>query len=245
MRVIEPAVRPDLTISPPGQVVRTVIHGKPVLFFVNQPRDAIQRHHAMGEFYEREELEIIRQWCPPGAVFCDIGANIGNHVLYALTFLNPAKVIVFEPNPVAIAILTANIGLNGGLDRCDLTHLGIGLSDRNAEHFSISAPHRNLGAGQVVRSQNEDGFPLRRADGLLRDEAPSFLKIDVEGMEMAVLAGLSDTIARHRPRIFVEVDRGNLDAFAAWCDGAGYAVKDNYARYPTNMNFLIVPQPAA
>ena len=243
MRTIDSLATPALTITAPGQVVRSVIHGQPIQFFISNPRDAIQKHHARGTFYEVEELEIIRQWCPPGAVFCDIGANIGNHALYALTFLNPAKVVLFEPNPEVIRILLTNLGLNGVLDRCDISNLGIGLSDVPAENRAISAPRRNLGGGRIVESdQAEGGIPLRRGDDILHDLAPSFLKIDVEGMEMAVLAGLADTIARHRPTIFVEVDQVNRAAFLDWVTAQDYAVKARYRRYRANENFLIVPR---
>lgn len=243
MRTIDSLATPALTITAPGQVVRSVIHGQPIQFFISNPRDAIQKHHARGTFYETEELEIIRQWCPPGAVFCDIGANIGNHALYALKFLHPAKVVLFEPNPEVIRILLTNLGLNGVLDRCDISNLGIGLSDVPAENRAISAPRRNLGGGRIVESdQAEGGIPLRRGDDILHDIAPTFLKIDVEGMEMAVLAGLADTIARHRPTIFVEVDQVNRAAFLDWVTAQDYAVKARYRRYRANENFLIVPR---
>lgn len=243
MRTIDTLATPALTITAPGQVVRSVILGQPIQFFISNPRDAIQKHHARGTFYETEELEIIRQWCPPGAVFCDIGANIGNHALYALKFLHPAKVVLFEPNPEVIRILLTNLGLNGVLDRCDISNLGIGLSDVPAENRAISAPRRNLGGGRIVESdQAEGGIPLRRGDDILHDIAPTFLKIDVEGMEMAVFAGLADTIARHRPTIFVEVDQVNRAAFLDWVTTNDYAVKARYRRYRANENFLIVPR---
>jgi FkbM family methyltransferase len=243
MRTIDSLATPALTITAPGQVVRSVILGQPIQFFISNPRDAIQKHHARGTFYETEELEIIRQWCPPGAVFCDIGANIGNHALYALKFLHPAKVVLFEPNPEVIRILLTNLGLNGVLDRCDISNLGIGLSDVPAENRAISAPRRNLGGGRIVESdQAEGGIPLRRGDDILHDIAPTFLKIDVEGMEMAVLAGLADTITRHRPTIFVEVDQVNRAAFLDWVTAQDYAVKARFRRYRANENFLIVPR---
>lgn len=243
MRSIESVATPTLTITAPGQVVRTVILDQPIQFFITNPRDEIQKHHARGSFYEAEELEIIRKWCPPGAVFCDIGANIGNHALYTLKFLHPAKVILFEPNPDVIRILLTNLGLNGVLDRCDLSHLGIGLSDVPAENRAISARRGNLGAGRIVDSdQASGGIPLRRGDDILGDMAPTFLKIDVEGMEMAVFAGLAQTIARHRPTIFVEVDTENRAAFLAWLTANNYTVKARYRRYRSNENFLIVPR---
>ena len=218
-----------LTVTPPGQVVRSVIHGQPVQFFIANPRDAIQRVHASGQFYEAEELEIIRKWCPPGAVFLDIGSNVGNHALYALTFLHAARVVLCEPNPVAIQILMANLGLNGVMDRCDTSKLGFGISDRNEDGMVIRAPGRNLGGGRLEEAGEADAtegqISLRRGDELLADITPDFIKIDVEGMEISVLSGLSGLIERCRPTFFIEVDNQNRAAFLAWVKENGYAVR--------------------
>ncbi len=243
-RVIEPHASENLTITGAGQVVRSVIHGQPVQFFIANPRDLIQRVHATGQFYEAEELDIIRRWCPPGATFCDIGSNVGNHAIYALKFLHAARVILFEPNPDAVAILLTNLGLNGLLPRCDTTHLGLGLSDHNAEGKAIAVKSRNLGGGVIIDGPDttEGGISLRRGDDLLAKEAPNFLKIDVEGMEMAVLAGLAGLIARCRPVLFIEVDNQNRDAFLQWVADNNYATRATFRRYRANENFLLIPR---
>ncbi len=141
-----PVATPDLVISPAGQVVRAVIDGKPVFFTLTNTKDVIQKEHLAGRFYETEELEIIRAHCPKNAVFVDIGANIGNHALFALKMLGVKQVIPFEPNPVAIAVLTSNLGLNGELARCDLSHLGLGLSDKPQDGLAmeVDKPNKNL-----------------------------------------------------------------------------------------------------
>jgi FkbM family methyltransferase len=228
------------TITPPGQVVRSIIWGEPIFFTVVNPRDVIQRHHLQGAFYEPEELEIIRQHCPPGAVFCDIGANVGNHALYVLKYLRPSSVVVFEPNPEAIALLKSNLELNGVIDRCDISRLGVGLSDVESENMGLVTHDRNLGAARMVETDGDGGLTVRTGDALLQGIAPTFLKIDVEGMEIQVLAGLAKTIAAHRPTIFIEVDRVNDAAFKAWVATSGYAIRATFKRYRTNENYLLV-----
>lgn len=230
-------------VSPTCQVVRSVIWGEPVCFTITNPRDAIQKKHRQGEFYEPEELEIIRAHCLPGSVFCDIGANIGNHTMFALKFLHAARAILFEPNPAAIAILTSNLTLNGLLGRCDLSNLGVGLSDLAHDGLGISAPAKNLGAGRMVEGEGE--LRVVRGDDALAGTRIDFLKIDVEGMEMQVLAGLQATLKAHRPRIFIEVDKVNRTAFGEWARANDYTVKARFKRYRTNENFLLIPNPAS
>lgn len=231
----------DTTISPKGQVVRTVIWGQPVYFTITEPKDSIQRHHRNGAFYEPEELEIIRQFCPPGSVYCDIGTNIGNHALFALKFLGVAQAILFEPNPKAIEILLSNLALNGVTARCDLRHLGVGLSDHARDGLGIAAPERNLGGGQMVEGAGD--LKVITGDQALDGSHVDFIKIDVEGMEMQALGGLTQTIARCRPRIFIELDRTNKDAFGPWVKANHYEIKARFKRYRVNENFLLVPGP--
>lgn len=239
--VVQPG-RPEPYVSPPARVVRTVVFGEPILFTVTAPRDEIQKHHAAGRFYEQEELEIIRQWCPPGSVFCDVGANIGNHSLFAAKFLRPSRVIPVEPNPVAIELLRSNLELNGVAALCDFGCLGFGLSDRTEEGLSIVAPTGNLGAGRLI-GDGEGALSARRGDDLLAGRPVDFLKIDVEGMEMRALAGLEATISATRPRLFVEVARSNGDAFRDWAGAHRYEVVARFQRYPANVNYALIPRP--
>ena len=243
-RFVPPLASEGLTVSPVGQVVRTVIHDQPIQFFIANPRDVIQRVHATGQFYETEELDIIRRWCPPGATFCDIGSNVGNHAIYALKFLHVARVILFEPNPDAISILLTNLGLNGLLPRCETAHLGLGLSDHDVEGKAMSVSGRNLGGGHIVDATEPGAgaISLRRGDSLLAQENPDFLKIDVEGMEISVLAGLSGLIARCRPVIFIEVDNANRADFLQWVGDNQYVSRATFRRYRGNENFLLVPR---
>jgi FkbM family methyltransferase len=235
---IEPLATPERSISVAGQVVRAVIKGKPVYFSLTNKRDVIQQEHIAGRFYEPEELEIIRAHCPKNAVFVDIGANIGNHSLFALKFLGVKKVIPFEPSPIAIAVLTSNLGLNGELDRCDLSHLGFGLSDgvQSGLAMAYDAQKFNLGGGRMVEGGALQTIP---GDQALADEAVDFIKIDVEGMELSVLKGLSKTIARCRPVMFIEVDEANREGFLAWVAANNYDVAATYRRYDVNENFLL------
>jgi FkbM family methyltransferase len=233
--------RTDVTISVPGEVVRCVIWGQPIYFTITNRRDVIQKKHLRGEFYEPQELEIIRRHFKPGGVFCDIGTNIGNHTLFALKFLYASQAILVEPNPAAIAILLSNLQLNGVEDRCDLSHLGFGLSDRVEKGLAMVAHDNNLGGGRMVAG--EGALQTRRGDDLLGSTHVDFIKIDVEGMELQALRGLSGVIAACRPVMFVEVDNVNATAFGDWVNENGYAVRTNHKRYRMNENYLIGPRP--
>jgi hypothetical protein len=99
---------------------------------------------------------------------------------------------------------------------------------------------RNLGSAKMMPGEGDIAvFP---ADDLLAGETPAMIKIDVEGMELAVLGGLEKTIAAHRPILLVEVDNENEEAFFGWAEGAGYVAQSTVQRYRLNKNHLMVPK---
>jgi FkbM family methyltransferase len=223
-----------------GEVHEVALDGQVLRFLVKDRRDVVQRHHLEGRIYEPEELAIIAGFFPAGGVFADIGANVGNHCVHVGRFLRPARIIVFEPTPEAIAILRRNIALNGLEALVDASHLGLGLSDQ-AGGAVIRTQRHNLGNSRLVKVAGEGEVRLVTGDAALAGQRVDFIKMDVEGMEIRALAGLKDTIARWRPRLFVEVNDGNDRAFRDWVAAQGYRIARSFRRYPTNENHMAVP----
>ena len=220
-------------------VTRAELFGRVLWFATDVKRDPIQRCHRQGTFYEMPELEALSRHVPLGGVFVDIGANVGNHALFAALFLNSSRVIPVEPNPRCYRLLWLDALMNGVAERYDLSHLGMGLSDREAGNFGLEARERNLGATKMLEGEGE--IPVTTGDLAFADVTPDFIKVDVEGMEMQVLRGLEATLARARPKMLIEVDRENYDAFDAWVSQVGYEVIETHQRYQSNKNFLIGP----
>jgi FkbM family methyltransferase len=225
-----------------GTLVSTKKYGCTLRFFVGNRRDLLQSSHFKGEFYEAEELTLIQQYFKANGIFVDIGANVGNHTIFASKILKAQKVIPFELLPDALAILTANIALN----RCqnvDWSFLGYGVSS-SAERLSAERASygNNLGGARFkpVANGEPQSFPAISADMALNNTWVDFIKIDIEGMEMDALKSLEQTVQRCRPTIFIEVDNYNQDTFATWCHQHKYAVVETTKRYQWNLNYLIV-----
>ncbi|MEO0678151.1 MAG: FkbM family methyltransferase [Pseudomonadota bacterium] len=224
----------------PYTIVRGQYGRHPVVFAVDHPEDVIQRHHAQGRFYERPELAMIRKAFPANGRFIDIGANVGNHTLFAALVMNAREVVPVEPNARAYNILRANILINAVEDRVDAAWLGFGVGAEAAGGFSLRAPKSNLGAGRMVPEGGN--IPVITGDHVVGDAPADFIKIDTEGMEMAVLAGLETTIARDRPAMFIESDDDEREAFLAWLEAHAYVILDTYKRYKVGENFLLVAE---
>ena len=205
-------------------------------FFIADDSDSIQRCHRRGRLYEEEELEIIARHFS-GGTFVDVGANVGNHSIFAATVLGAERVIAFEPEPHAADICEINIALNGVQDLIVLHR--IGLSDHAARAVPVLEEH-NLG-GTRLDIADEGPIRLVPGDEVLSEEAVSFVKIDTEGHELSVLAGLAATIERCGPTLFVEVANANIDAFKAFCRSIGYDVAECFRRYDVCANFVALP----
>lgn len=227
-------------VSERYQIVTHYIHDRQVSFAVDAPEDTVQGHHLKGEFYEAEELEIIRRAFRPGDVFADVGTNVGNHSLYVGLYLHPAKIIPVEPNPKAVDILLANLTMNGLGSVLDLDALGFGLSDAPADDMRMRWAQTNLGGAKLKPGGGT--LKVTTGDLLFADKHVDFIKMDVEGMELAALRGLEGTIARDAPTLFVEVSTTHQADFEAWVAAQSYEITERFKRYGPNENFLIQPK---
>jgi FkbM family methyltransferase len=146
----------------------------------------------------------------PGATFLDIGANVGFFSLLAARASGPAgRTYAVEPVPENADRIRAGARRN----RLAIDVLELALTDREgtttlqlAQHpggatvASVAAPPDPSGTIEV----GTDTVDHLVACGRIRP--PSVVKVDVEGAEAEVLAGMAETLAGHRPIVLCEVD---------------------------------------
>ena len=180
----------------------------------------------------------------PAPVIFDVGANIGI-VSLGVSAIPGATVYAFEPARAPFACLERNVAQNR---RPNVIAVNCGLSDRAGDRFigtpapsqdpryarrdaaktglfSVHALARG-GAGERARFTTMDAFCAERGIDRI-----SYVKIDVEGDEVACLAGGKSTLTRARPICQVEVNAFSLgiagigprDVFASLHD-LGYAL---------------------
>ncbi|MDR2463013.1 MAG: FkbM family methyltransferase [Verrucomicrobiales bacterium] len=182
-----------------------IVHVSDADFYVpNFPCDYVQNVIVnSGDFYERALLDRLRPLIVSGAVILDIGANIGNHTVYFAKVCGAKKIHAFEPVRATFEILRRNIELNN-LSVTVSAH-NWALGDRNGGGRVAALDAHNIGAQRVAYADSEDAVTMRRLDDAdLGEPRVDFVKIDVEGFELEVLAGGRNFFARHRPLVFVE-----------------------------------------
>lgn len=171
-------------------------------------RDHIRNSGTWEPAVGRTLLEAMP--CRPGAVFVDVGANVGYFSLLIANAFPQAVVHAFEPHPLTFQIL-----------RMNTWHLGdrvctwpVALSDSKGTVALSTSPH-NLGDTKGVPGRHlmhaSTIAPSMRLDDLICDQGADLVKIDVQGAELVVLLGMHGVIARSPGvRIVMEFSPGLL-----------------------------------
>ncbi len=198
------------------------------VWFAGSLNSLIERQVYLAGGYERGLIETFLALVPDGNAGCaiDVGANVGTHSLAFATHF--ARVISFDPGPIAFESLSRNVALNPALN---VTTINCGLGDVPGTLPFFAAIDGAEGLGTFVSDNHYDTpivpigeRPIMRgddalADVLAADERVLALKLDVQGYEPKALAGLRETLARHRPLTWVEssigtqAELGGTDAF--------------------------------
>jgi FkbM family methyltransferase len=158
-------------------------------------------------------MAAIRPHIRPDAVCLDVGANIGLYSL-GLSHLAPqGKVYAFEPSPSAYGHLQSNLATNGATN-VDACHLAVSDSVgtvRFHDFSFFSAGSFSSDEGSLLSSESYGSQSFEAATTTLDDfvadhglDRVDFVKVDVEGAEMSVLAGAEKMLATYRPATVLE-----------------------------------------
>jgi FkbM family methyltransferase len=168
----------------------------------------------------------------------DVGANIGNHTAFFSDWAR--RVVAIEPNPPVFERLTQFIDEN---HLSNVTPVQVALSDRDGELVLHALRDRSHLATLEVEPGDVDTepvtVPIERGDELLaRLNATEidFIKIDVEGHEREVLAGLAGTIATWRPVLTIELVAKTIEKYGS--SAALGAAMPGYALYGTRTSLF-------
>jgi len=185
---------------------------------------------------EAGTMEWIEKNVNPGERFLDIGANVGIYTLAAAHRVGASgKVYAIEPHKPNAVALMRNVLKNNLQDRVDV--LTVALSDRrmiarfNYKDLWPSSTGSQLGATnvggkdfKVAASEVVLGLSVDELIEIKAMAAPHHVKIDVDGIELAILKGMSKLLASaERPRtVQVELNVGEHEAVEHFMATNGY-----------------------
>lgn len=160
----------------------------------------------------------LHEWVSPGDVVVDVGAAVGTFAIRLSALVGPTgRVLAMEPMPDQFEALVRN---SRWAPHPNITCVQMAASDSTAL-VHMGAPMRRgmpnwyearIGRGDIpVLCAPLDDIPL--------PGRVSFLKIDAEGHDFAVLQSAERIITCDRPVLFVEADEPEI---AAWLGRRGY-----------------------
>jgi FkbM family methyltransferase len=155
--------------------------------------------------YFEPELRRLSEYVPPGRRAVDVGVWWGPWSWWLAR--RAVRVDAFEP----IAELSAkvasvmpsnvhmhNVALSDRAGRADLWMPSGGMGTEGRSSIDPSRQPATGGMWQSVQMERLDAFELSDV---------GFVKIDVEGHELAVLRGATGLITKHRPNLLVEIEQ--------------------------------------
>lgn len=128
--------------------------------------------------------------------FADVGALDGETTKYFLEHFENGHAYVFEPNPDQFAVTKEALR---GYPQAEL--FPYGAYDRNTA-LRFDAMTADAGSAKVSASGDIE-IEVRKLDDMLRDRKVTFLKMDIEGSELAALRGAERIIREQRPKLAI------------------------------------------
>ena len=141
-----------------------------------------------------------------GDVIVDVGAGIGEFTLWCADA--GARVVAFEPDPLAFACLEKNTA-----SARTVSVLAYALWKENARlrlHGSLDTTQSSLieDGKSNARDADVEAWPLDQVQAVIRLPVIDFMKVDGEGVEPEILAGAVRTLRRTRV-LAVDVGAGD------------------------------------
>lgn len=167
----------------------------------------------VGPWATSAEIEFLLSLELRNLVVYDIGAFEGVNTLFFAH--RAAHVVAYEPNEVSFRRLRENVELNA-LTNVTLRKVGTAANEQFAELVFDRRMTGGATADHGLSAQLRGSSPRLhtcrvRFVGVDDDmeqhglPAPHFISLDVEGMELDVLKGMSRVLTEHRPSLYIEL----------------------------------------
>lgn len=231
-----------VVIAPAGSTQIDVVDGDDRYRFICDNLLTLRRATTLL-IKEPGTIRWLREQSKPGRVFLDIGANVGVYSIFAAPHLgSEGQIYAVEPHLRNAVALMDNIMLNHLSDRISV--LAIALSreasviDFNYGDWATGSSHNQLQNGDAITLEdNPVASELKAAssiDVLIAAKtmrAPDFIKIDVDGIELAILEGATNLLGGpERPdSLQVEVESSNYIQIDEFMADHGWDLKERHA----------------
>lgn len=175
--------------------------------------DLIQMYITVFGLWEPDLTHFIDTRLQANDVFVDVGANIGYFSLLASQRVGAhGKVVAIDALPSNFAELQHNISKNPSTE--NIRAINQAVSDEVGTLQVYAGPSHNVGLATTAPGQRQhlrheasiEAAPLSELLSVQEISRARVLKIDVEGAEPAVLAGMSKFLENSHPELEILVE---------------------------------------
>lgn len=196
-----------LGLNPPKLLPTQLWFGSLIMCLMS---DSLQRRVYYFGCHERRTENILYRLITPGAVFIDVGANMGTYTLLASKRVGrTGKVVSLEPIPELFGQMAKSVRMNrlenvallnnAAWDhRCMVQMTSPGKNDAGC--FAVGTS----GLSESMRSVS--AIPLDDLLDTLTTDKVDIVKMDIEGAELPALRGAGKLLSLHRPILVLEID---------------------------------------
>ena len=180
--------------------------------------------------HEKEIIDDLPSLLQGVNSFVDIGSSLGQYVFFANKYIKNGTIFAIEPDPIRYEELERNckkwetqfmnnnklIAINGAVaeEDCEITF----YSTDNSMSGGLF-PHKSRS------NVNWDEIMVKglKLDNLFKEDAPDFVKMDVEGVELRVLKGARKILKNGRTNFLIELH--------GWVDPEGQKNKNEVYKF--------------
>ena len=209
--------------------------------------DVVANAIKAGKLFDEVILDVAKPYIRPNSIILDIGANYGQMSIEFSKISTGTTVFAFEAQKMVYEVLEKNIIANQSSNVksfynavYDTNNIDLIFPEVDLVKFSTYGSYGldlKAKAGNAVKSITIDS---------LRFDAPiSFMKIDIQGSDLAAMKGAVNTISKHKmPIIFEYEEQFQTDFNTSFQDYVDFVDSINYKFLKTvqEINFLIVPK---
>ena len=238
-----------------------MVRGRDALYIANKNDAYVGRALILYGEYGQNEFDLLGQLVFPGACVVEVGSHIGSHAVRLAQKIGlQGRLIAIEPQPPLFQAMAGTMALNG-LMNVDCYPFALGETAETILLPAVDYRKENNFGGLSLRNVPSSGIFVmqQRLDDIYRLSKLDMIKLDVEGLELAVLKGGAATVDKFRPVIYFENDRPELSKdILAWLFARKYKMwwhfpelynAQNYFGNPVNVfgtvssiNVLALPE---
>ncbi len=210
-------------------------------------KDTVANAIKNGDYFEKEVIQIAKNYIKRGTAVLDVGANYGQmSVLFSSLVGETGAVYAFEAEPIIFEILKKTFAVNNcnnvfTIPGAVYNKLGEKLvfpepDFKRFESYGSYGIDPNAKIGRIVESVTIDSLEIK--------QPISFMKVDVQGSDLFAMQGAKETILKNKMPILFEFEQQFQEEFNTTFNDYVEFVKSINYRFEAvimGINYLIVP----